>query len=69
MGDNGSGAHGGVEVGGVVGLSQGPGALIVGQGRDGSGVSGLWMMAPFIVRGKTRDGLGREGELGPLLLH
>lgn len=33
-------------------------------GKDGSKVSGFWMMGPFTERGKTGCGVGREGELG-----
>lgn len=33
-------------------------------GRDGSGVSGLWMIGPFTESGKTSCRVDREGELG-----
>lgn len=35
----------------------------MGQGRDGSRMSGLWMMGASTASGKTRKGVGREGEL------
>lgn len=35
-----------------------------GQGWDGSGVPGLWMMRSFTERGKMEGRVGREGELG-----
>lgn len=37
---------------------------IWGWGRDGSGVSNLWMMRSCTGRGKARCRVGREGELG-----
>lgn len=42
----------------------GPGDHIAGQRRDGSRMSGLWMMVPSAVSEKTRRGVGREGALG-----